>query len=99
MLMAGHNKNLAIFHRPIEDHGQKQMQWVEYRPTGQPEGAIEFHVPGTSNMYIDLKNTKLKVKAKIVQADGTNLPAIRSGDEKPVPTPEAAKVGPLNLFL
>ena len=99
--MAGHNENLAIFHKPMEDHGQKQIQWVEYRPTGQlnSDGAIEFNVAGTSTMYIDLKNTKLKVKAKIVQADGTNLPAMKSADGKPVPTPEAAKVGPLNLFL
>ena len=97
--MAGHNENLAIFYKPVQDHGQKQVEWIEYRPTGQlnSEGAIEFHVPGNGSKYMDLKNTKLKIKAKIVKADGTNLPSSTVTEGTPIP--EASKVGPVNLFL
>ena len=97
--MAGHNENLAIFYKPVQDHGQKQVEWIEYRPTGQlnSEGAIEFHVPGNGSKYMDLKNTKLKIKAKIVKADRTNLPSSTVTEGTPIP--EASKVGPVNLFL
>lgn len=37
--------------------------------------AIEFNVPGTSMTYIDLKNLLLRVKLKIVKADGYDLEA------------------------
>ena len=97
--MAGHNENLALFYKPLQDHGQKEVEWIEYRPSGQlnSEGAIEFHVPGNGSKYMDLKNTKLKIKAKIVKADGSNLPSSNPGEGKPIP--DIAKVGPVNLLL
>ena len=62
--------------------------WDEYHPIsnlldGSP---IEFHVAGTPEEYVDLSQTKLHIKAKITNGDGTNLA-------------EDAQVGPSNLFL
>ncbi|XP_072022286.1 uncharacterized protein F54H12.2-like [Amphiura filiformis] len=62
--------------------------WDEYHPIsnlldGSP---IEFHIAGTAEEYVDLSQTKLHIKAKIVNGDGTNLPA-------------QAEVAPSNLFL
>jgi hypothetical protein len=65
-----------------------QGAWDAYHPIsnlldGSP---IEFHVSGTPDQYVDLNNSKLHVKAKICNADGTDLNA-------------GANVGPTNLFL
>ena len=97
--MSGHSGNLAVFYRPMTDEGERQTEWIDYRPTGQltSDGALEFNVPGNSTKYIDLKNTRLKIKCKILQANGSNLPSSVAGEGKLVP--EAAKVGPVNLFL
>ena len=62
--------------------------WDEYHPIsnlldGSP---IEFNVSGTPDEYIDLSQTKLHIKAKIFNADGTHLDA-------------DAQVAPANLFL
>jgi len=66
------------------EHGS----WVEYYPmTTVSDGSpIEFDISGTGDDYIDFANTMLHVKAKVTQADGTNLAA-------------DAPTGPVNLFL
>ena len=75
--MSGHSGNLAVFYRPMTDEGECQTEWIDYRPTGQltSDGALEFNVPGNSTKYIDLKNTRLKIKCKILQANVSNLPS------------------------
>ena len=62
--------------------------WVEYHPLTNvgDDSPIEFDVNGTGEDYIDLANTMLLVRAKIVNPDGTNI-----GD--------ATAVGPTNLWL
>ncbi len=62
--------------------------WDEYHPIsslldGSP---IEFNVAGTPEEYVDLSQTKLHIKAKITNADGTRIA-------------QAAQVAPANLFL
>ena len=47
---------------------------------------IEFEVSGTGEVYLDLANSHLYVKAKITAADGANIAA-------------DAEVGPVNNFL
>lgn len=47
---------------------------------------IEFNIPGTDFLYLDLSRSELYVRAKICQPDGT-------------PIAGAAKVGPINLTL
>jgi len=61
---------------------------VEYHPlTMLADGSpIEFDVSGTGDDYVDFGNTLLYVKAKVTQADGTDL------------APNEV-VGPVNLFL
>ena len=96
--MAAHSDNTSLFHTPPRDDLVQGMEWIEYRPVGQlnSEGALEFNVSGNGARYMDLMNTRLKVKFRILQADGQVIPpAIIEGK----PTPDAAKVGPVNLFL
>jgi hypothetical protein len=49
-------------------------------------GPIEFEVSGTGENYIDLSNTYLYIKAKVIKLDGTNIA-------------DDAAVGPTNNFL
>jgi len=61
---------------------------LEYHPlsTLADESPIEFEVNGSGEDYIDYANTYLHVRAKITQADGTDIA-------------NNAPVGPVNLFL
>ena len=56
-------------------------QWIEHQPMTSLDsgGPIEFVVPGTGDAYIDLANTYLFVRAKIIRGAGTNL-----ADDTPV---------------
>ena len=49
---------------------------MDYRPVRELSsgGALEFHISGNSSKYIDLKNTRLKIKFTILQGDGNPLP-------------------------
>ena len=49
-------------------------------------GPIEFVISGSGEDYVDLSQTQLYIKAKVVKADGTNLT-------------DDSSVGPVNLFL
>lgn len=82
------SSQLDLFTVPPSDVSIISGAWDAYHPIsnlldGSP---IEFNVAGTSEEYVDLPQTKLHVKAKIVKADGTDLGA---GDS----------VAPVNLFL
>ena len=50
------------------------------------DSPIEFEINGNGEDYIDLANTMLYVRAKVVRMNGNNI-----GDDTPV--------GPVNLFL
>jgi len=62
--------------------------WIEYHPltTVGDDSPIEFDINGTGEDYIDLANTMLLVRAKIINMDGTD-------------TVDADPVGPVNLWL
>jgi len=69
------HENLALFELPPTSMGVERVHWVEYRPISQTdEGPIEFAVSGAGHQYVDLKNTRLFIKAKIVKPDGSSLP-------------------------
>ena len=97
--MAAHNENLALFYRPTIDKSEGEKEWIEYRPSGplNSDGALEFNIPANVNKYIDLSNTRIKIKCKLLLADGKNLPSQDVVEGKGVP--DNAKVGPVNLFL
>ena len=82
------NQELLIFDPPLVSSGVESVQYVSYLPTGQlsDDGPIEFVVPNTSPMYMDLSRTTLCVKAKVVKNDGSDLA-------------QADIVTPTNLFM
>lgn len=71
--LEGYQSNLALFHPAPVDVGVEQIQWIEYRPVSQLSSGsfIEFNVSPTSLEYIDLKNTRLHIKARILRNDGS----------------------------
>ena len=96
-------KNLSLFHIPSTDIGVERVQWVDYRPSSQSDdGPIEFTISGAGHQYVDLQNTRLFIKAKIVKADGSKIPFLVKNTGEPFiasnMNPEAF-VGPVNLFL
>ena len=51
--------------------------WVEHQPLTSLDsgGPIEFVIPGTGDAYLDLANTYLLIRAKVVRGVGTDLAA------------------------
>ena len=70
------NSELLLFDPILVNSGVEKMIWVDYLPVnqlGNDEGPIDIVVPGTGPYYVDLKRSRICVKAKIVKADGTDL--------------------------
>lgn len=68
---------LCIFDKPSVQTDIQRNNVVDYYPISSISGSgpIEFHVPGNSEEYIDLNDTKLYVKFKVTRADGKNIEA------------------------
>ncbi|GIY01472.1 hypothetical protein CDAR_196651 [Caerostris darwini] len=79
---------LELFHLPATQTAIEDGHWVEFPPLSNvfDGGPVEFHISGSGEEYVDLSQTQLYVKAKIVKADG-----------KPLEKDE--KIGPVNLFM
>lgn len=79
---------LDLFAVPPTQTSVQEGQWIEYHPlsTISDSGPIEFAVSGSGEDYFDLAESRLYVRAKVVNADGTNLA-------------DDADVGPVNLWL
>ncbi|GIY28079.1 hypothetical protein CEXT_683891 [Caerostris extrusa] len=79
---------LELFHLPATQTAIEDGHWVEFHPLSNvfDGGPVEFHISGSGEEYVDLSQTQLYVKAKIVKADG-----------KPLEKDE--KNGPVNLFM
>lgn len=79
---------LDLFSVPPTQTGLEAGRFIDYHPISNisDNGPIEFLVSGAGTEYMDLARTQLYARAKITNADGTDL----AGD---------AKVGPINLFL
>lgn len=86
-LQEGLPRELLLFHLPVTQTAVTRTYYVDCRPVSQISETrpVEFHIAGTGD-YLDLKNSLLYVKARIVKADGTALIA-------------GEKVGPVNNFL
>ncbi|GFT64346.1 uncharacterized protein F54H12.2 [Trichonephila clavipes] len=71
------------FERVIQDG-----QWKQFHPLSNvfDNAPVEFHISGSAEDYIDLSQTQLYVKAKIVKVDNT-------------PITKDDTIGPVNLFL
>ena len=60
---------------PTTQTSIEHAQWVEHRPvasmcTGEP---IEFLLPGSGDDYLDVANTYLMVRARVIKSDGSNI--------------------------
>lgn len=66
---------LDLFTLPHTQTSIEKGQWVEYHPISNISdgGPIEFFVPGSGEEYIDPSGTQLYVKAKVINADGTDI--------------------------
>ncbi|KAF8795494.1 hypothetical protein HNY73_003338 [Argiope bruennichi] len=79
---------LNLFTLPPTQTVIEKGHWVQFHPIANASdgGPIEFLISGSGEEYLDLSQTLLQVKAKILKSDGKTL------------TTED-KVGPVNLFL
>ena len=82
------NSELDLFSVPTTQTSIENAQWIEHRPVASigAGGPIEFVIPGSGDDYLDVANTYLFVKAKVNQANGSNIDV-------------AAKVGPVNNWM
>jgi len=69
---------LNLFEGPVVQSGVQRSMFVEFRPTSQissQEAPVSFTLGGDSTNYLDLKRTRLYVKVKIVNEDGSDTEA------------------------
>ena len=73
----GVNSELDLFAVPPTQTSIEDGRWVEHQPLTSLEsgGPIEFVIPGTGDAYLDLANTYLLIRAKVVRGVGTDLAA------------------------
>ena len=69
--------NLELFDVPPTQTAVDKSYDVEFLPMSaiRESGVVEFYVPASSEDYIDLKNSKLYIKAKVVREDLTETGA------------------------
>ena len=77
----GVKSELDLFAVPPTQTSIEEVRWVEHQPLTSLDsgGPIEFILPGTGDAYLDLANTYLLVRAKVVRGVGTDL-----ADDTPV---------------
>ena len=73
----GVKSELDIFAVPPTQTSIEDGRWVEHQPLTSLDsgGPIEFVIPGTGDAYLDLANTYLLIRAKVVRGVGTDLAA------------------------
>lgn len=71
------NSALCIFDQPAVQTDVVKNIMCDYYPLASVTsgGPIEFHIPGSSEEYVDVNDISLYVRAKVSKADGTNIDA------------------------
>lgn len=95
----GYSSDLALFTLPTSNVGTESIKYVKYRASNDinnGDGTVEFRIPASGMAYTDLRRTRLYVKCKIVQKDGSPLPDYL--DHADI-IPDEARCGPSNLLL
>ena len=71
------NSVLCIFDKPAVQTDIQQNHTTDYYPVSNISsgGPIEFHVPGSTEEYIDVNDIQLYILANITKADGTDIDA------------------------
>ena len=69
--------DMKIFHLPVTQTNIEDTYDAIYQPisSGIGRGPIEFFIPAVGDEYIAPQYTLLNVKAKITNANGTNITA------------------------
>ena len=64
--------SLDLFKKSVVQTAIVDGVWIEIRPTNSIEetAPVDFHIDGTSEDFIDLAETYLKVKVRVTSADG-----------------------------
>ena len=77
----GVKSELDLFAVPPTQTSIEHGGWIEHQPITSLDsgGPIEFVVPGAGDAYIDLANTYLLVRAKVVRGVDTDI-----ADDAPV---------------
>lgn len=77
---------LDLFSLPATQTSIESGKWVQYKPISSltDDSPIEFVVPGLGDEYLDLANTLIHVKARIIKADGTKMVPATDKDVGPV---------------
>lgn len=80
---------LDLFTLPPTQTSIELGQWVQYKPLASiaDDGPLEFVISGLGDEYIDLSQTLISLKVRILNTDGS------------IVTNESNKVGPVNCFL
>ena len=68
------SSSLDLFKKTILQTSIVDGSWLEVRPINSIEetAPVDFHIDGTSEDFVDLSETFLKVKLRITSADGEN---------------------------
>ena len=71
----GVKSELDLFAVPPTQTSIADGRWVEHQPLTYLDsgGPIEFVIPGTGDAYLDLANTYLLIRARVVRGVGTDL--------------------------
>ena len=75
---------LDLFVVPPTQTSIEHGQWVEHNPISSitDDGPLQFFISGSGDEYVDLANTELYIRAKITNADGSDI----AGDADCAPT-------------
>ena len=73
----GYIPSLALFEKPSVNTGIIGYKWVQYRPISQisNSGLLQFTISGTSNHYVNLKNSYLQLKGYVTNQKGDPINA------------------------
>ena len=73
--MEGHQANLALFFNPPVDTATQESYVQEYRPIGQISrgSTLEFNISGSSADMVNVHETRLYLKTKIIKKDGSAI--------------------------
>lgn len=66
---------LDLFALPSTQTSIEGGQWIHYKPLSSltDDSPIEFVIPGQSDEYVDLSQTMIYIKVKVVKNDGPDL--------------------------
>lgn len=70
-----HPTELDLFSTPPTQSTYDKIQWVDYHPVNpiKEDSPLEFVIPASGSQYINLNQTYLHIKLKVVKADGTDM--------------------------